>query len=226
MCVMTLTTFPTALTASQEFGGSFANCIDSVDYSAAGLVNLLAENFACFRDEIVFNGKKVRLYKRAQILVADLWACFNGEDFGEFHDIDKITMFADYRIPQILYQLGCLRYSPPLESHIRSLKPITPGSNWEIELRGTSIWCVELIKREIEKRHPEVKTADKKGIAESDESNAVQDSGESPDDAEHTQKIYGINAILIDFFLYDTMKSLEAENDESIPHHRTRSIWY
>jgi hypothetical protein len=36
----------------------------------------------------------VRLYKRAQILVADLWACFNGEEFGEFHDIDKITMFA------------------------------------------------------------------------------------------------------------------------------------
>lgn len=39
-------------------------------------------------------------------------------------------------------------------------------------------------------------------------------------------KTYRINAILIDFFLYDTMKSLEAENNESIPHHRTRSIWY
>lgn len=40
------------------------------------------------------------------------------------------------------------------------------------------------------------------------------------------RKTYGINAILIDFFLYDTMKSLEAENNETIPHHRTRSIWY
>lgn len=78
----------------QEFGSSFANCIDSAQYSAAGLVNLLTESFDCFRDETVFNGKRVRLYKRAQILVADLWACFNGEDFGEFHDIDKITMFA------------------------------------------------------------------------------------------------------------------------------------
>ena len=34
------------------------------------------------------------MYKRAQILIADLWACFNGESYGEFHDIDKITMFA------------------------------------------------------------------------------------------------------------------------------------
>lgn len=210
----------------QEFGGSFANCIDSVDHSAAGLVNLLAENFACFRDETVFHGKRVRLYKRAQILVADIWACFNGEDFGEFHDIDKITMFADYRIPQILHHMGCLRCSPPLESHIRSLKPITPGSTWEIELRGTSIWCVELIKREIEKRHPEVKTAGRQGVAVSDKNSPDQDSEESTDVAERPQKTYGINAILIDFFLYDTMKSLEAEQNESIPHHRTRSIWY
>lgn len=36
----------------------------------------------------------------------------------------------------------------------------------------------------------------------------------------------GVNAILIDFFLYDTMKEIEKTGQESIPHHRTRSIWY
>lgn len=35
-----------------------------------------------------------------------------------------------------------------------------------------------------------------------------------------------LNAILIDFFLYDTMKELEMAGKEQIPHHRTRSIWY
>lgn len=35
-----------------------------------------------------------------------------------------------------------------------------------------------------------------------------------------------VNAVLIDFFLYDTMKQLEAEGKETMPHHRTRSIWY
>ncbi len=35
-----------------------------------------------------------------------------------------------------------------------------------------------------------------------------------------------VNAVLIDFFLYDTMKELEAAGHEIIPHHRTRSIWY
>lgn len=36
----------------------------------------------------------IRFYKRAQILVADLWACFEGEGYGYFHDIDTVTMFA------------------------------------------------------------------------------------------------------------------------------------
>lgn len=78
----------------KDFDGHFANCIYSAHQSAASLINLLAENFPCFRDETTFQGRRVRLYKRAQILVADLWACFNGESYGAFEDIDKVTMFA------------------------------------------------------------------------------------------------------------------------------------
>ena len=134
----------------------------------------------------------------------------------------------------MLHQLNCIRYAPKLESHIRDLKPIEPGSDWEIELRGTSIWCVELIKREIERRHPEVKMSGKKSPikAVSDENANTENEDpqkkalEKAGDDRKPKKTYGINAILIDFFLYDTMKDLEAENNESIPHHRTRSIWY
>jgi hypothetical protein len=142
--------------------------------------------------------------------VADLWACFNGADYGEFHDIGKITMFADYRVPQILNTLGCLMYSPLLDQVIRQKRLIASGHKWEIQLRGESnlhgnqclspltcdlgcsIWCVELIRREILKHHPDAT----------------------------------INPILIDFFLYDTMKEREIAGKEEVPHHRTRSIWY
>lgn len=131
----------------------------------------------------------------------------------------------------MLHQLNCIRYAPKLESHIRDLKPIEPGSNWEIELRGTSIWCVELIKREIERRHPEVKMSGRKSAAkavpiETNDENEDLEEKALEKAEELPKKPYGINAILIDFFLYDTMKNLEAENNESIPHHRTRSIWY
>ena len=155
-------------------------------------MNIIVENFPCFRDEAGFEGKTIRFYKRAQILVADLWACFEGQSYGDFHDIDKITMFADYRIPQMLNSLGCLQYSPSLDHHIRQWKPIDSGHSWEIQLRGCSIWCVELIRREIVHHHPKAH----------------------------------VNAILIDFFLYDTIKAQEADGIIAIPHHRTRSIWY
>lgn len=170
------------------------NCIAAANQSAGTLVNLLVWDFACLRDEHQFQGRTVRIYKRAQILVADIWACFNGESHGRFIDIDRITMFADYRIPQMLHSLGCLRYSPPLEGHIRRRQEIESGDNWEIELRGCSIWAVELIRRQILRDYPDA----------------------------------NVNSVLVDTFLYDTLKEKEAAGEmiEMIPHHRTRSIWY
>ena len=155
-------------------------------------MNILVDHFPCFDDRHPFEDTVVRLHKRAQILVADLWACFEGESYGYFHDINQITMFADYRIPQMLNTLGCLQYSPPLNNHISRLRPIANGHSWELQLRGCSIWCVELIRREILNHHPETQ----------------------------------INAILIDYLLYDTIKEMEAKGEEPVPHHRTRSIWY
>lgn len=136
--------WPNLLSPSSDFGPPQkykchpVNLIAAADGSAAMLVNLLARDFNCFRDEHVFEGRRkpIRLLKRAQILVADLWACFEGDDFGDFWDIDKITMFADYRVPQMLNSMGCLLYSPPLDLAIRGKKNIPSGSNWELQLRG------------------------------------------------------------------------------------------
>ncbi|KAH8684659.1 hypothetical protein BGZ60DRAFT_398042 [Tricladium varicosporioides] len=177
----------------EKYECRFSNCIKAANYSAAALVNLLAADFPCFNDVAKYeNRRSVRFLKRAQICVADLWAAFEGESYGEFDDIDKLTIFADYRVPQILNTLGCLWYSPQLQSTINSKKCIESGHPWEVQMRGCTIWCVELIRREIKRKHPDAK----------------------------------INAVLIDFFLYDTMKEKEAAGQEEIPHHRTRSIWY
>ncbi|KAF7193910.1 Queuosine salvage protein [Pseudocercospora fuligena] len=152
--------------------------IQKSDRSAGKLVNLLAHHFPCFRDETRFEGRRVRLLKRAQIFVADLWAALNRTGLGEFHDIDHLTMFADYRVPQSLHSLGVLIYSPPLEYRIRDLRPIESGHAWEVQLRGCSIWAVELIRREILRAHREATS---------------------------------INAVLIDFFLYDLAKERESQ---------------
>lgn len=73
---------------------SVVRLIQEADHSAGKLVNLLAKHFPCFQDQGRFEGRKVRFLKRAQILVADLWAAFNSTSHGEFYDIGHITMFA------------------------------------------------------------------------------------------------------------------------------------
>lgn len=73
---------------------SVVRLIEKAEHSAGKLVNLLVKHFPSFRDEARFDGKRVRLLKRAQIFVADLWAAFNGTGYGEFKDIGEITIFA------------------------------------------------------------------------------------------------------------------------------------
>lgn len=68
--------------------------IERADRSAGRLVNLLSTHFPLsFRDEARFDGRRVKLLKRAQIFVADLWAALNARGLGEFSDIDHLTMF-------------------------------------------------------------------------------------------------------------------------------------
>lgn len=227
----------------EEFDGSVLTLIKDANGSAAALVNLLADKFPCFRDEGTFDRKKVRFLKRAQIFVADMWAAFDGTSFGSFNDIDKITMFADYRIPQILHSLGVLWYCPSLEAKIRRKEEIESGHEWEMQIRGCSIWAVEVLRREIVKMRS-ASGEGKQGKGEEDAGGTADDEHDASGDAADGQNTKGeagvrgangaqnINAILIDFFLYDLAKEKEREaiergrEDEMIPHHRTRSIWY
>lgn len=73
---------------------SVVHLISKAEHSAGKLVNLLATYFPCFQDQTSFEGRRVRLLKRAQIFVADLWAAFGGTGYGRFDDIDTLTMFA------------------------------------------------------------------------------------------------------------------------------------
>lgn len=42
------------------------------------------------------------------------YACFRGDGHGSFEDLDSITMFADYRVPQVLVHFGAMSYSEHL----------------------------------------------------------------------------------------------------------------
>ena len=64
--------------------------------------------------------------------------------------MDKLTAFADYKLPQVLRHLGILHYSKPLAQKVDQLVYLKVGSPEEIEIRANTIWAVELIRKQLE----------------------------------------------------------------------------
>ncbi|KAF5298334.1 hypothetical protein FQR65_LT01112 [Abscondita terminalis] len=94
-------------TLIEKFEGSFKKCVEEADNSAMKLLDIIVDNFQCFQDEAFYISMKICIYKRAQILIGDIWACFQGKGLGKFNDIYKITMFADYAFHRLYYILKC-----------------------------------------------------------------------------------------------------------------------
>ena len=61
---------------------------------------------------------------RMQIFVGDVAGAFGGRGLGHFHDLHKLTMFADYRVPVVLRQLRVLSYSTALAKQVRKYSHI------------------------------------------------------------------------------------------------------
>ena len=112
--------------------------------SAARLAALVAV-MPFYQDVATYENRAVPIYKRAQILVADLTLAFAGEGPGSFHDRDRLTIFADNLVPHVLQVDGLLEYDPGLLERIARRELIPPGSAEEVEIRAVSIHAVELL---------------------------------------------------------------------------------
>lgn len=123
--------------------------VEHAQHDAAQLARRVAENFSSFNDIAVYDNREVRFFKRAQIVVTDLWGAFGGKDWGKFENIDQLTAFADYKLPQILRAWGILRYAPSLARKVDSQVELSAGSPDEIEIRAATLWAVELLREQL-----------------------------------------------------------------------------
>ncbi|CAA7262957.1 unnamed protein product [Cyclocybe aegerita] len=211
-----------------SFGGSFKGFLDEFQrrYDGQGtsldLVRMVTDTFPSFRDEVYYEGTKVCLWKRAQILVAETWAAFFPFSAEDPHplfpgpngpEIRRLTMFADYRVPQILYHLCILAYPPSLLRKLHAHTPLPSGSKEEVSLRAASVIAVERVREEILRLIKE------------------EEGGENSDKVSNAGVV---SSVLIDFYLWDLAKKVESgeeriegiETAELVSIHRTRSIWY
>ena len=147
---------------STSFNNSCKEFVTKANRNAPALVKLISDSFPCFRDQSIYTGQQVFLYKRAQILVSDLHLAYRDLikiqgantdnevlNFGD--SVKELTMFADYRVPQILREKGVLVYSKELADIVDNKKEIMHSTEHEIEIRAGTIIAVEDIKEALGK---------------------------------------------------------------------------
>lgn len=139
-----------------KFNGDAANVIEGAGGDAQELLSIILENFSSFRDVSTYRRHDICFQKRAQLLVADISQIFNGKGYGNLRKVHTLTACADYKLPQILRKLGILEYVPTLADTIDKKIELIHSSPEEVELRANTIWAVELITKEVQKRNPNI----------------------------------------------------------------------
>lgn len=142
------------LILKQKFNSSFKQMVERADYDCGKLIMLLATDMPdVFNDAASYHGKKVRFYKRAQLLADNLHTLGENNLLSrKMTGQDKLTAFADYKVPQGLRKFGILEYSPDLTRKVDNMIEIPEGSEEEVEIRANCIWAVELIDREAKRK--------------------------------------------------------------------------
>jgi hypothetical protein len=123
----------------ENFEGSATQLLTRADKNASKLVELVFQFFPGFRDEAELDDKRITFLKRAQIFVGDVNAALK---LG-LEGMEKLTTFADYRVPQILRHFDIIEYSPALAHIVDSEKEITKSSTDEISIRAATVTAVE-----------------------------------------------------------------------------------
>lgn len=117
--------------------------------NGSGLVELLAKEFPSFNDVRIYRptNTEVKFYKRAQLMLAMLH-CNPKSDF-KLENIGELTVFADYKLPQALRDLGILEYSTELAAKIDNFVLVPQGSDEEVEIRAHTIYASDLLCKKV-----------------------------------------------------------------------------
>lgn len=109
------------------------------------LRSYIVNNFSHFKDESIYKGKTIHFYKRATLLVNDLYRVSNTIK-NNINNINNLTGCADYAIPRIFRDYGLLIYNEELANLIDNEQLIEHDSEMEIEIRANMLYLIELIK--------------------------------------------------------------------------------
>ena len=147
-------------TLKQKYGGRMTGVVKAAGGDALRLLEIVVTDFPSLNDVSAYEGRQVFFHKRAQLAVCDIFRTFGGKGPGALDNIDRMTAFADYKIPQVLRRLGILHYTPELADTVDNGILIPQGSPEEVEIRANTVWAVELLREGLKDRIPGITSMD------------------------------------------------------------------
>lgn len=107
-----------------------------------------------WEDARVLRGERIRFLKRAQLAASMVYGRLGGHAPAAFTDLDRLSVFADYRLPQLLRAAGVLELSPALAARIDAGELLKEGSEEEAEIRAVTVHLGERIRVALLPRFP------------------------------------------------------------------------
>jgi Potential Queuosine, Q, salvage protein family len=132
----------------EKFEGKVIKLLELNNNDSVKIVENISENFPCFRDVSHLNDEDVVFLKRAQICPNDFSYVLKNTA-NKIINLDKLTAYADYKLPQLLRMFGVINYNELLSKKIDMMTKIAHDSQEEIEIRAATIWAVELLRQRI-----------------------------------------------------------------------------
>lgn len=222
----------------EQHGGSALQMISKANQSADALVRIIMDTFPGFRDYVDTDASgewetvkasltAIHLHKRAQIATADIWAALgrcndqsvqttntaNPEHAKlftccHFTDMDAVTTFPDYRVPQILRHVAVLRYGSQLANLIDNQLELEKSGMDEVSIRASTVVAVEELVHRVKKQLASISL----------EGTTL--------DRNNLQKLSDdVSAVTIDWYLWQKGERLDRANQLE-PHHRVRTTFY
>jgi hypothetical protein len=112
------------------------------------LLKYIVNNFNSFNDVSIYKDKEIYFYKRATLLVNDLYRVSKAIH-NNVKNVDSLRGCADYGIPRTFRDYNILVYNEELSNLVDNEIEIKHDSEMEIEIRANMLYVIELIKNKL-----------------------------------------------------------------------------
>ncbi len=112
------------------------------------LLDYLIQNLPYLEDVSLYKSENIYFYKRAQLMVSDI---LHIREYIEKVNVDYSNLMgcADYKIPQVLNNLGVLVYSKDLDNKIMQKEELKENSEEEVEIRACNLVVIDYIYQKL-----------------------------------------------------------------------------